>query len=437
MKKLTAICALSLCALSGVGIAFAGEENSDFADLEARLAAAEIDLNNAVNAARRARFDIREALDELRGSQHSTADTHNAEGSGHNAEAHAAHMQHAHVTVPEPGDTIGVLEPLSAGLAFDDDELLSGQPLAKTAAPDSLGAFRTFCQTSHFAQVDPIVFPGLPNAGHLHRYMGNRLTDENSTYESLRMSGENSCYGGRSYRTAIWAPVLYDQDGLIVDPDYTGLYYKRFPTSSPRCTQLGEKCVDLPAGLEIIYGTNFAMTARQDPNVRFDCNGRNIAPTIAEAVVDCQVGEKLRAMIVAPNCWDAERTASPDHQSHLAYATRDQNSGKLRCPASHPLVIPTVTYFEVTTLQPGDRPAEWEYSSDRMSNQAGGTTFHSDYWEAIDPLVRDKIHDNCIDKLLSCNDGNLGDGTKLAPPDGFSLTPKPRLTLSQALAFGR
>jgi hypothetical protein len=424
MKMRTIGAGILACCLAAAPM---GVSASDpLAVLEQRLAAAELDLRDAFNATRRARTDMREARKALAEARLIEAEP----------DPHAGHGEGA-MTEPEPGENVGVVDAIPSGLVFGEGEIITGGAIPKTAAPDTVGAFRTFCQTSHFARVDPIVFPGNPAAGHLHRYMGNRLTDENSTYESLRTSGENSCFGGRSYRTAIWAPVLFDQAGRIVDPDFTGLYYKRYPKSSPNCTKLGEACANLPAGLEIIYGSNYAMGDRQDRNVRFDCNDRNKSATIAEAARDCRPGEKLRAMIVAPNCWDGERIASPDHQSHLAYATRDRNSGQLRCPSSHPLVIPTVTYFEVTTLIEGDRPAEWEYSSDRMAGQVGGTTFHSDYFEAIDPEVRERMHSQCMDKLLNCGDGSLGDGTKLARPEGYNTKPKPRLTIEQALAFGR
>jgi hypothetical protein len=397
----------------------AGAQSPDpFVPLENLLASVENDLAEAVNAARRARFDmdkVQAEIDELRLAAQSSEEA---------------------PAVSSEERNWGVIEEISTEIDFTDGELLEQGYLPKTGAPDVVGSFRTFCQTSHFAQVDPIVFPGMSQAGHLHRYMGNTLTDENSTYESLRASGESSCYGGRAYRTAIWAPVLFDQDDRIVDPDYTGLYYKRYPKDSPKCTELGEACADLPAGLEIIYGTNYAIGAQQDKNVRFDCAGRNLSQTIAEAAEDCQVGEKLRGWITGPNCWDGTRIAAPDHQSHLAYATRGRDTGQLRCPASHPLVIPTVSYFELYTLVEGDRPSEWAYSSDRMNGTPGGTTFHGDYFEAIEPDIRHRFHANCIDKFLSCVDGQLGDGTKLVKPDGFTFDAKPRLTMEEALAFG-
>ena len=334
---------------------------------------------------------------------------------------------------PEPASD-GLIEPIASD-TISPATIGVSRRTPPSGAPDVVGSFRTFCMTSHFARVDPIVFPGRAEAGHLHRFMGNTLTDENSDYPSLRENGESSCYGGSTYRTAIWAPVLFDQDDLVVVPDYTGLYYKRYPEGSVKCTDLGEACVDLPVGLRIIYGTNYALGHNQSANVRFDCGGGPIAPTIAEATEACDPGGKLRASIRGPECWDGERTDSPDHQSHLAYPSRQKNTGQLRCPTTHPLVIPTVTYFEVTTLSAGDRPQEWRYSSDRMANTEGGKTFHGDYFEAIEPEIRERFHRNCIDGLLSCVDGELGDGTKLKRPAGFNFDAKPRLSMAEALAY--
>jgi hypothetical protein len=44
---------------------------------------------------------------------------------------------------------------------------------------------------------------------------------------------------------------------------------------------------------------------------------------------------------------------------------------------------------------------------------AAGTTFHADYFEAWDPAVKAMWTENCIDKLLNCSGGDLGNGRQL------------------------
>jgi hypothetical protein len=44
---------------------------------------------------------------------------------------------------------------------------------------------------------------------------------------------------------------------------------------------------------------------------------------------------------------------------------------------------------------------------------APGTTFHADYFEAWDPTVKAMWTDNCINKMLNCSGGDLGNGKQL------------------------
>jgi len=76
----------------------------------------------------------------------------------------------------------------------------------------------------------------------------------------------------------------------------------------------------------------------------------------------------------------------------------------------------------------------WHLSSDVMPGMAParpGSTFHSDWFGAWDDDVMDAWHANCIDKLLSCNSGDLGNGWQmkrnaLSPNPGI-LKAEPRV----------
>lgn len=55
----------------------------------------------------------------------------------------------------------------------------------------------------------------------------------------------------------------------------------------------------------------------------------------------------IRSVITFPTCWDGKNIDSPDHQSHVAYATgaEPNDVGPTgTCPESHPVVIPQVMY---------------------------------------------------------------------------------------------
>jgi hypothetical protein len=57
----------------------------------------------------------------------------------------------------------------------------------------------------------------------------------------------------------------------------------------------------------------------------------------------CEGG--IRSVITFPTCWDGKNIDSPDHKTHITYATGgsfDANTGT--CPTSHPVKLPQVMY---------------------------------------------------------------------------------------------
>ena len=56
-----------------------------------------------------------------------------------------------------------------------------------------------------------------------------------------------------------------------------------------------------------------------------------------------------------------------------------------------------------------------------------GSTFHADFFMAWDPTVHDMWESNCLDKLLNCSAGVLGNGWMMKQFDGFSWYANPRL----------
>ena len=78
------------------------------------------------------------------------------------------------------------------------------------------------------------------------------------------------------------------------------------------------------------------------------------------------------------------------------------------------VVIPTFTMGAWYTVAAGDNGALWELSSDHMApGQPKGHTFHADFFMAWDPSVHDMWWQNCINKLLNCSGGQLGNGKEL------------------------
>jgi hypothetical protein len=56
-----------------------------------------------------------------------------------------------------------------------------------------------------------------------------------------------------------------------------------------------------------------------------------------------------------------------------------------------------------------------------------GTTYHADWFGAWDNNVMAMWMDNCINKLLNCAAGNLGNGKQMKQYAGFSWKANPRL----------
>ncbi|RYF48433.1 MAG: DUF1996 domain-containing protein [Cytophagaceae bacterium] len=151
----------------------------------------------------------------------------------------------------------------------------------------------------------------------------------------------------------------------------------------------------------------------------------------------CPLGNQLGAIVNAPDCWDGKNLDSADHRSHMAYPSYD-NWGVRKCPDTHPYLIPAFTLGAwYTTDGDLDRSGTWSpstitwrLSSDNMAGmvpQRPGTTMHADWFGAWDDGVMKMWSDNCVNKLLNCSGGDLGNGKQLRMFDGFSWTANPRL----------
>ncbi|CAN5184822.1 hypothetical protein BH09PSE3_BH09PSE3_00090 [soil metagenome] len=308
-----------------------------------------------------------------------------------------------------------------------------------SAAPDVVGAFRFICTASHESYDDPIVYPGQAGKSHLHEFFGNSGTNANSTYASLRTTGNSTCTS-KVNRSGYWMPAMLNGKGSIVRPNFVSIYYKRLPSTSPECQREGKACVDLPRGLRFIFGYNMLdMSAAPTGEAYFNCQGPGSTPghyaTIVEAAKYCPTGAQLGAIISAPNCWDGVNLDSADHRSHVAYGSYG-TWGYYRCPTTHPYVIPTFTLGAwFTTDDDLNRSGTWDgtmnswhlSSDEMMGGKIPGSTFHSDWWGAWDDKVLAMWSENCIDKLLNCSGGDLGNGKQMKQSDGFSWTASPRL----------
>lgn len=320
-----------------------------------------------------------------------------------------------------------------------DDIKKAGIP--GTAAPDVLGAFRFICRHTATLYDDHVVFYQQPGKSHLHDGTGPYDWNAYSNYGNLRRSGGSGCNDvaandhdltkqtHAANRTPYEQPALLDGKGNYIVADYTSFYYKRRPLTDPVCSdptnkQYQGKCVPLPAGLKFRFGADLGKKTKT--NFAYQCVASSGTPiggnTMFAAAVQCAkdnfaAGARLEVHQDAPSCWNGKDLDTPDHVSHLAYAGYG-SWGYLKCPAGYPFVIPSFTYAAFYRIAPTDT-GDIHWSSDDMDpTQPRGWSFHADYGPmAWAPEIYAMWEANCLDKLLNCSGGNLGNGYMLKDAD--------------------
>lgn len=357
----------------------------------------------------------------------------------------------AAVSVPAPAVAVAVSAVTAIADNFNtQDGLTAAQGIPPSMGSDPVGAFRMICGAGQISYDDPIVYPGQRGKSHLHQFYGNLAADGNSTYESLRTSGATTCGDPTNpaavNRSGYWMPAMLDGAGHVVRPEYVAIYYKRIPSSDPKCRRsnpgaIGD-CVGIPTGLKFITGYNM-MSGTSDTHAFFYCqdgdassgkaHSSQMHDNISQVIPDCPIGARLTLNIGGPDCWDGRNLDSPDHRGHLSHGKSvwdsASNQSYYRCDDAHPFHIPQMTLIAFYVVDANFAAGKWRLSSDEMvPGAAPGSTFHTDYWEAWSPAVRETWQTNCIDGHLNCAGGDLGNGTLIkgmTVPNTAALVPIP------------
>ena len=307
---------------------------------------------------------------------------------------------------PATSSADGFVQAAKVASGINMEEWLIDAAIPVSAAPDVLGAFRFLCAPSHLSYDDPIVHPGKPGAAHLHQFFGNTKADAHSTYESLRTDGDSTCTNVLN-RSAYWMPALLDGQGSAIVPRAVSVYYKRRPASDTWFEANGSKAAILPRGLSYVFGG-------EDKKAKFKCvegwTPIQASESMTAALAQCVAGNKFMVSLSSPDCWDGKQLRTADNRSHVRYELRD--GGRTYCPSSHPFALATFTMTIEWSIESGDVPSMWRFSSD-MGDAAPGSSFHADWFGAWEDDVLDMWHDGCIDDLLNCSDGDLGMGKKM------------------------
>ena len=283
-------------------------------------------------------------------------------------------------------------------------------------APAGDGAFRTSCTVAQMSFNDPIVFPGQVGKSHLHTFFGNTGVNANSTPDSIRNTGNSTCRGGIANRSAYWVPTLIDtQDGTPIAADSIEVYYKSGLFD-------GALVRPIPAGLRMIAGNPAATAARAesaDFSYRFKCIGgpHHENDHYGAAIPNCDVGAEMIQEVFFPQCWDGVNLDSPDHQGHMSYTVNvpipndPRGWSRAACPASHPVIIPAITFNVVYRVTKKDAPVHWRLSSDNYDPvMPGGYSSHADWFNGWINDISNAWAANCIKAKKDCHSHLLGDG---------------------------
>jgi hypothetical protein len=240
--------------------------------------------------------------------------------------------------------------------------------------------FLADCPFSHRLPDDPIIFPGLPGASHMHSFFGATNTNAHSTVDTL-LNANSNCNPSID-KSSYWIPTLY-RDNVPVEP-VTGIFY-----------YLGEGVRDdliaqtqpLPLGLRIVAGNAKATGPADNTISRWSCLHAGHVGSSSD-FVNCPSGTMLESYLDFPHCWDGRNLDSADHKSHMAYPVGNA------CPASHPVVVPKLR--QVMRYPVSGDPARLRLAS------GGGYTMHGDFFNAwpVEEMAR-RVND-CIRPIIKC-----------------------------------
>ena len=258
----------------------------------------------------------------------------------------------------------------------------SQPPTTPTVPPGAVrvAEFLADCPFSHRLPDDPIVFPGMPGASHMHSFFGAAGVNAHTTANDL-INANSNCNPSVD-KSSYWIPTLYNGD-TPVEPT-TGIFYylgegvreDLLPTYQP-----------LPFGLRIVAGNARATGPNDNTISRWSCLHAGHVGSSPD-FVNCPSGTMLESYLDFPQCWNGRDLDSPDHKSHMAYPVNGA------CPSTHPVLVPKLR--QVMRYPVSGNPANIRLSSGR------GFTMHADFFNAwpVEEMAR-RVTD-CIRIKVKC-----------------------------------
>ncbi|WP_020522316.1 DUF1996 domain-containing protein [Catelliglobosispora koreensis] len=239
--------------------------------------------------------------------------------------------------------------------------------------------FQANCNVTRDLPDDPIVYPGLAGASHMHTFMGNTTTNAGSTTASLQSGGTSCIVPGD--KSGYWMPTMYNGSQVVSPIGPQVIYYK---TGVNDYTSVRP----WPTGLRFVVGSPTASASEfLDASVEgWEC-GESFFN--ADFPANCPAGSQLNVRYQSPSCWDGLYLDTPDHKSHMAYPINDI------CPATHPVAVPMIEFKMAF-------PVSGNMSQVRLSS-GRGYSFHYDFFNVWEPAVLARMVGHCIVGGLQCD----------------------------------
>jgi hypothetical protein len=248
--------------------------------------------------------------------------------------------------------------------------------------------FNATCAYSHSHPDDPIVFPGMPGASHMHSFLGNNRTDAYTTTGTLLANAGTSCRPAPDL-SAYWIPTLYQGDQAIEPKDVVVYYGSRLTDPSPT--------KPFPQGFRMIAGDAKLQTPTPDGSVNaFYCAGPGgqIGRSADGNWPICAPTATLLFHLVFQDCWDGTHLDSPTHKAHVAYSYTGT------CTGAYPVAIPNLSFL--IAYPTSGTAAGYRLASGMASSM------HGDAFFAWDNLAQSQRVKNCLVQKAKCNtDGNF------------------------------
>src|SRR5215210_3106663 len=239
------------------------------------------------------------------------------------------------------------------------------------------------CSLSHSLMDDPIVYPGMQGASHMHDFFGNRSTNALSSYPT--MTAAPTLCRDLADTGGYWSPALYENGAKIVAGGYG--YAGRAVREQFYYRKIGSDPVQpFPPDFRMIAGDSRATSVYKLSEIYWGCadnsTGKLSLPPscAATGIISLHVG--------FPSCWNGWQLDSADHKSHVAYP----KSGL--CPSTHPVRIPRLI-------------ARFEYPvgpTTETITLASGSPYsaHADFWNSWNQSRLLQLTADCLNKNVDC-----------------------------------